>query len=97
MPRTYKRKTEIAKWSKRELDAAIKSIKEGWTITTVKGAAERYSIPRTTLITGMKNNNSDEPKLGRYRTLTEQQENELAHHIILLHNSNSITIEESCL
>ena len=63
MTRTYMRKTQIVKWEKCELRSAMNLIKE-----TVKGVAEIDDIPRTTLITRMKKNDSDKSKRGRYST-----------------------------
>ena len=81
MPRNYHRKTAKANWRKSELLAALQAIEEG---SSVSRAAEVFGIPRTTLITRRKRGSAEDPKLGRFSVFSDNEERELAEHLVTL-------------
>ncbi|KAJ4430341.1 hypothetical protein ANN_22557 [Periplaneta americana] len=81
MPRNRLRSTDKAKWTKDDIEKAIKAVNDG---RSVKSASKMFNIPRTTLRDRLKASNTEKPALGRKPLFSEEQEKELRDHLLLL-------------
>ncbi|XP_072384452.1 uncharacterized protein [Diabrotica undecimpunctata] len=81
----YVRKTNRGKWSQTDMSQAIVKVHKGE--LSIRDAAERYNVPKSTLArrTGNKNKTvqNSEKHLGRFRSVfNEQQEQEIIAYVL---------------
>lgn len=81
MPRLYNRRTHKGGWSAGELRAALAAVENG---TPLREVARTSGIPRSTLQTRRKTNLLRDPRFGRKSVFTQEEEQELALHVIKL-------------
>lgn len=83
MAKKYKRRTEKAKWTKQQLEAAAKAVGNG---RPVREVGRSFNIPESTLRDRIKARNFENAKLGRNPVFSEDQERALVKHITKLAN-----------
>ena len=84
MPRTYIRITDRASWTTHDLQNAITAVRNG---SSIRKSVMQYGIPEATLRRKIKlNDDIKESNLGRPPVFSEEQECELANHVLKLAN-----------
>lgn len=84
MPRTYIRITDRASWTTHDLQNAITAVRNG---SSIRKSGMQYGIPEATLRRKIKlNDDIKESNLGRPPVFSEEQECELANHVLKLAN-----------
>jgi len=81
MPRLYTRKTEKAKWTAEQLQAAILAINLG---RKIRDVGRTFGIAESTLRGRLKNQNYGKLKLGRKPIFSYEVEKELTKHVLKL-------------
>lgn len=84
-PKKYIRKTNRSAWSEEDMKKAVKAVEEK--TNSIRKISKLHGIPYATLCDRLKNRYpSKKVKLGRKPVLSENQETELANHILKLSN-----------
>ena len=94
MVRNYKKVCGRQKWSKDNMNLAIKSIKSGE--SSLRSAAREFDVPRQTLHRYVQETKPIKKQIGSFATaFSEDEENELVSHILKLEvTCYGITIRE---
>lgn len=73
------RAAPFKQWSKKDLQLAIKAVKNGWTI---RRAAEEFGVPKSTLYDRVSSLVAFEARSGPPRYLNDQEEKQLVNFLI---------------
>lgn len=86
MPRNYVKRNLRAQWSLKNLQAAIRDIREQK--GSIREISRTYNVPVRTLMRRMKTNDMEASKLGRKSTLGKENEEKLVDYIKQLEKCN---------
>lgn len=83
MPRNYVRKSSRGSWTIEQLQNAVSKVHEG---TSIRTAAELFSIPYSTLRERVANETSAAPRFGTKPVFSVETEKEIAAHCVKMAN-----------